>query len=223
MARPKLVVTRRWPQEVEERLQALFDVQLNRSDTPLTVAELQEALRTADALLPTVSDRISAEVLSADPFEGPDPRQLRSRLQPHRHRCRQGARARRHQHPGGPDRLHGRSRHDAALHGGAPGGGGRTAPARARLDRLAPDLHDRHQDRRKDARAHRLRADRARRRGSGPPRVRDEDPLSGPLPAAEGSGRCGGGAAVRDDRGGPGGIRLRVPALPGRQGEPGIS
>ncbi len=68
MAKPRLIVTRRWPQEVEERLQALFDVQLNPTDTPLTVVELQEALKSADGLLPTVSDRITAEVLSAEPL-----------------------------------------------------------------------------------------------------------------------------------------------------------
>jgi lactate dehydrogenase-like 2-hydroxyacid dehydrogenase len=68
MSKPRLVVTRRWPGEVEERLQALFDAKLNPSDTPMTVAELQEALRSADGLLPTVSDRITAEVLSAEPL-----------------------------------------------------------------------------------------------------------------------------------------------------------
>ena len=45
-----------------------FDARLNRDDRPLTAAELQEALRTADALLPTVTDKITAEVLSAEPL-----------------------------------------------------------------------------------------------------------------------------------------------------------
>jgi lactate dehydrogenase-like 2-hydroxyacid dehydrogenase len=68
MAKPKAVVTRRWPEEVERKLAELFDVELNRDDRPLSVAELQNALRNADAVLPTVSDRITAEVLSAEPL-----------------------------------------------------------------------------------------------------------------------------------------------------------
>jgi lactate dehydrogenase-like 2-hydroxyacid dehydrogenase len=68
MAKPKAIVTRRWPKEVEEKLAELFDVQLNRDDRPLSVVELQDALRNADVVMPTVSDRITAEVLSAEPL-----------------------------------------------------------------------------------------------------------------------------------------------------------
>lgn len=66
MTRPKVIVTRRWPAPVETRLHELFDVRLNESDEPLGVAALQDALRSADALCPTVSDRITAEVLDID-------------------------------------------------------------------------------------------------------------------------------------------------------------
>ncbi|HEY8107051.1 MAG TPA: D-glycerate dehydrogenase, partial [Gemmatimonadales bacterium] len=45
-----------------------FDARLNREDRPLSAAELQEALRTADALLPTVTDKLTADVLSAEPL-----------------------------------------------------------------------------------------------------------------------------------------------------------
>jgi lactate dehydrogenase-like 2-hydroxyacid dehydrogenase len=68
MAKPKAIVTRRWPTEVEEKLAELFDVELSRDDHPMSVAELQSALRSADAVLPTVSDKITAEVLSAEPL-----------------------------------------------------------------------------------------------------------------------------------------------------------
>jgi lactate dehydrogenase-like 2-hydroxyacid dehydrogenase len=68
MAKPKAIVTRRWPKEVEEKLAELFDVELNREDRPLSVGELQNALRNADVVMPTVSDRITAEVLSAEPL-----------------------------------------------------------------------------------------------------------------------------------------------------------
>jgi len=61
--RATVVVTRRLPAPVEDRLRALFDVQLNAADTPLDDAALAGAMRDADALLPTVTDRISAAVL----------------------------------------------------------------------------------------------------------------------------------------------------------------
>lgn len=65
--RPRIVVTRRLPAAVEERLRSEFDARLNAGDHPFTTAELQDALRTADALLPTVTDRFTAEVLSVEP------------------------------------------------------------------------------------------------------------------------------------------------------------
>lgn len=64
MAKPKVIVTRKWPTPVEEKLKALYDVELNVSDKPMTVAEMQSALQRADAFCPTVSDRVTREVLS---------------------------------------------------------------------------------------------------------------------------------------------------------------
>jgi lactate dehydrogenase-like 2-hydroxyacid dehydrogenase len=66
--RPRVVVTRQLPAAVEEQLEREFDAQLNRDDHPFSAAELQNALRTADALLPTVTDKITGEVLSAEPL-----------------------------------------------------------------------------------------------------------------------------------------------------------
>ena len=68
MRNPKVIVTRRWPDEVEERLTELFDVRLNRDDRPLDAGALQDSMRTADALFPTVSDAITAEVLGVEPL-----------------------------------------------------------------------------------------------------------------------------------------------------------
>jgi lactate dehydrogenase-like 2-hydroxyacid dehydrogenase len=65
--RPSVVVTRRLPKPVEDELARLFDARLNADDRPLTTDELREAVATADALLPTVTDKISAEVLGAGP------------------------------------------------------------------------------------------------------------------------------------------------------------
>jgi lactate dehydrogenase-like 2-hydroxyacid dehydrogenase len=66
VSKPKVVVTRKWPEQVEAKLKELFDVRLNEDDHQMSVAELHEALQTADALCPTVSDNISAEVLNVD-------------------------------------------------------------------------------------------------------------------------------------------------------------
>ena len=68
MTRPTVIVTRRLPVPVEERLAAQFDARLNRDDHPFTAAELQDALRGADALLPTVTDRLNAAVLATEPL-----------------------------------------------------------------------------------------------------------------------------------------------------------
>lgn len=62
--RPRVVVTRRLPAPVEERLASLFETRLNADDVPLSAPSLTEAMREADALLPTVTDRITAELLA---------------------------------------------------------------------------------------------------------------------------------------------------------------
>jgi lactate dehydrogenase-like 2-hydroxyacid dehydrogenase len=67
MAKPKVVVTRRWPKACEDRINSLFDARLNGDDKPMSAAELQDALRSADALFPTVTDKVTAEVLAAEP------------------------------------------------------------------------------------------------------------------------------------------------------------
>ena len=63
----RVVVTRRLPEPVERRLAGLVDARLNPGDRALTARELAEALRTADGLLATVTDRLTAEILSATP------------------------------------------------------------------------------------------------------------------------------------------------------------
>ena len=69
MSEPRILVTRRWPDQVERHLQETYDVQLNADDRPLTAEELQAAFRDYDAVLPTVSDRITAEVMGAEPLK----------------------------------------------------------------------------------------------------------------------------------------------------------
>lgn len=65
---PKILVTRRWPEPCEDRLRGQFDVTLNLDNHPLTIAELQAALRDYDAVLPTVSDKLPAEVFATAPL-----------------------------------------------------------------------------------------------------------------------------------------------------------
>jgi lactate dehydrogenase-like 2-hydroxyacid dehydrogenase len=66
-ARPTVVVTRRLPEPVEKELAKDFDARLNQDDRPLGPDGLRDALKTADALLCTVTDRLDAEVLAVEP------------------------------------------------------------------------------------------------------------------------------------------------------------
>jgi lactate dehydrogenase-like 2-hydroxyacid dehydrogenase len=66
-ARPVVVVTRRLPEPVHEALAREFDARLNPEDRPLTADGLTEAFRSADALLTTVTDKVTAEVLATEP------------------------------------------------------------------------------------------------------------------------------------------------------------
>src|SRR5476651_2787150 len=62
--KPLVIVTRKLPDAIETRLMELFDARLNADDKPLTQAELVEAVKTADVLVPTVTDRIDSRVLA---------------------------------------------------------------------------------------------------------------------------------------------------------------
>ncbi|RDV04166.1 2-hydroxyacid dehydrogenase [Undibacter mobilis] len=62
--KPVVVVTRKLPEAIELRMRELFDVRLNADDKPMTAGELGEAVKTADVLVPTVTDKIDAALLS---------------------------------------------------------------------------------------------------------------------------------------------------------------
>jgi glyoxylate reductase len=62
--KPLVVVTRRLPDSVEMRMRELFDARLNSDDRPMTQTQLVEAAKTADVLVPTVTDHIDRAVLS---------------------------------------------------------------------------------------------------------------------------------------------------------------
>lgn len=62
--KPIIIVTRRLPDVVETRMRELFDTRLNDDDKPMSQAQLIEAARTADVLVPTVTDRVDRAVIS---------------------------------------------------------------------------------------------------------------------------------------------------------------
>lgn len=62
MMPPKIIVTRRWPCAVEQALQERYDVTLNTSDRPMSAHDLRDAIASADAVLPTVTDRLDESV-----------------------------------------------------------------------------------------------------------------------------------------------------------------
>jgi len=66
MSKPKVIISRKWPEPVEAQLKELYDVQFNESDEAMTVEQMQDALRNCDAFCPTVTDPVNAAVLGAD-------------------------------------------------------------------------------------------------------------------------------------------------------------
>lgn len=67
--KPRVFVTRHLLPEVEDRLTELFETTLNREDQPLARADLEAAVRNCDVLVPTVTDRIDADLIGR---AGPD-------------------------------------------------------------------------------------------------------------------------------------------------------
>ena len=62
--KPLVVVTRKLPDAIETRMMELFDVRLNLDDKPMRRAVLAEAMKTADVLVPTVTDTIDSSLIS---------------------------------------------------------------------------------------------------------------------------------------------------------------
>ncbi|MCK0099462.1 D-glycerate dehydrogenase [Qipengyuania sp. S6317L1] len=61
--RPKVVITRHLAPSVEARMSELYDTVLNETDQPLTREQLAEAMASCDVLVPTVTDRIDADMI----------------------------------------------------------------------------------------------------------------------------------------------------------------
>ncbi|WP_338445261.1 D-glycerate dehydrogenase [Pelagerythrobacter marensis] len=62
--KPRVIVTRHLLPSIEARMEELFDVRLNPADIAMSRDELATAMRECDVLVPTVTDRIDAELLA---------------------------------------------------------------------------------------------------------------------------------------------------------------
>jgi glyoxylate reductase len=62
--KPLVIVTRKLPDVIETRMRELFDAKLNVNDVPMTREQLTEAVQTAEVIVPTVTDRLDARILS---------------------------------------------------------------------------------------------------------------------------------------------------------------
>ena len=66
-----LLLTRRWPQAVEDAMAEDFELRVNPDNHPMTEAELAQGLAWADVLCPTVTDTVPAELLNAPTVRTP--------------------------------------------------------------------------------------------------------------------------------------------------------
>jgi glyoxylate reductase len=62
--KPYVILTRTLPDSIETRMRELFDARLNETDEALSQEALIEAVKLADVLVPTVTDRIDAELIA---------------------------------------------------------------------------------------------------------------------------------------------------------------
>ncbi|CAN0654410.1 D-glycerate dehydrogenase [Nitratireductor aquimarinus] len=62
--KPLVVITRKLPDQVETRMRELFDARLNLDDRRMTQPELVAAVKEADVLVPTITDRIDAALIA---------------------------------------------------------------------------------------------------------------------------------------------------------------
>jgi len=65
MPKPRILLTRRWPQDAEDALRGIFEVTADAEDRPLSREALIAAMLEHDGIAATVTDRLDAEVLDA--------------------------------------------------------------------------------------------------------------------------------------------------------------
>ncbi|MCI4591668.1 D-glycerate dehydrogenase [Sphingobium sp. BYY-5] len=64
--RPRILVTRKWPDRVEALIAERYDATFSDDDVPLTEAQLVAAMRDYDAICPTITDRLNAGILGVE-------------------------------------------------------------------------------------------------------------------------------------------------------------
>ena len=62
--KPLVVITRKLPEQIEARMMELFDTQLRDDDEAMTKADLIAAVKSADVVVSTVTDRIDSGILA---------------------------------------------------------------------------------------------------------------------------------------------------------------
>ena len=65
--KPVVIVTRTLPRDVETRMMELFEARLNADDALMSAADIVAASEGADILVPTVTDRIDADLIARLP------------------------------------------------------------------------------------------------------------------------------------------------------------
>lgn len=63
--KPLVIVTRKLPKIIENRMSELFNVKINDDDHIFSETELKNAVSEADILVPTVTDKINADILAS--------------------------------------------------------------------------------------------------------------------------------------------------------------
>lgn len=63
--KPNVILTRRLPEGIEMRMQELFNLERNATDTPMSREALIDAMQRTRVLVPTITDRIDADVIAA--------------------------------------------------------------------------------------------------------------------------------------------------------------
>ena len=63
--KPVVHLTRKLPDSTETRMRELFDARLNATDTPPSKDDLKAMMQEADILVPTVTDRIDADLIAS--------------------------------------------------------------------------------------------------------------------------------------------------------------
>ena len=61
--KPRILVTRKWPEPVEALIAQRYDATFNDRDVALTSAQLAAAMRDFDAICPTITDPLDASIL----------------------------------------------------------------------------------------------------------------------------------------------------------------